>query len=535
MDDTNSAQQPDYLRPLKARWWLIAMIAVVVAAGTYKYYAGKPVFYESSTSLYMQQSGGISGTNSALDPNFLANQAVLLRTDGVAVQAARLLHYQGDPAALLGLVSAAPESGTDFLTITATTGDPVDAARVANAFAQAYISTQETNSQQTDAKTVADLQKRLAAIPRDAVHADQRTQLASEIAGVQLLMSAPTAPATQISPAPPGVAITSSAKTHALYGLALGLLIGAVLAYVLDGMNRRVKRVDDLEVLFRAPLLAKIPSAGSKACDADPRQGLKTPLAEAFRGLRSALQLRTGTTGGAPDLKTIMVVSAVAGEGKSMVVRQLALAYLEAGNRVVVVDCDLRRPDVARAFKLAPQPGLPEVLVGAVTTEEALQPIDVQSEELAPAAQARQAAHANMMLVSGSTEVPNYPPMDFSELEPAPREPQLSVMPAKSPSWNPAAIFATGRFETVLRDLRNDFDVVIIDTPPLGAVSDAASLLPLVDGVLVVSRLKLTPTRAATDLRSMLESVPHTASVGIVANDVHESRGMYGYAQAYHA
>jgi hypothetical protein len=95
MHDTNLdiAERPDYMRPLKARWWLIALIGLVAAVGTYRYYANKPVYYQASTDLYMKSTTATDllagGSGGATDPNFLANQAVLLRTPGVATMAAR--------------------------------------------------------------------------------------------------------------------------------------------------------------------------------------------------------------------------------------------------------------------------------------------------------------------------------------------------------------------------------------------------------------------------------------------------------------
>jgi Mrp family chromosome partitioning ATPase len=108
-------------------------------------------------------------------------------------------------------------------------------------------------------------------------------------------------------------------------------------------------------------------------------------------------------------------------------------------------------------------------------------------------------------------------------------------LPSGAPPWNPAPVFGTSEFESVLATLRADYDAVLIDSAPLTVVSDAAPLLPLVDGVLVVSRVKKSPISAVQELKAMFERVPHVNVVGVVANDVRERNGTYVYSRAYEA
>jgi hypothetical protein len=111
--------------------------------------------------------------------------------------------------------------------------------------------------------------------------------------------------------------------------------------------------------------------------------------------------------------------------------------------------------------------------------------------------------------------------------------PGFWAMPSSTPSWNPAAIFAGGRFEAVLQGLRNEHDIVILDTSPLAVVSDAAPLLPLVDGVLLVSRIRQTPTTAVEELKAVLAAVPDTEVIGVVVNDVRARTAQYAYAHTH--
>jgi Mrp family chromosome partitioning ATPase/capsular polysaccharide biosynthesis protein len=492
----------------------------------------------------MQGSNGAAltgGSTAQNDPTYIANQAILLHTEGVAALAARYLGYRGDPGGLLGYVAASPQAGTDFMTVNAVAPNGIDAARIANAFARAYISTQQTNGRQIIAQAIKAQQARLESLPNDASHADQRNQVASIISGLQLQQSVPTAPATQVQPAVSGAPSQSSPKSHAIYALILGLVIGAALAYALDALDRRVKRTSDIEDLYGSPVVAKVPWVAPKVTRTDPREGLQPPLSESFRALRTSLELRSrpgssanGSSNGSGSgaLRTILVASAVPGEGKSTIAQNLALAYLEAGHRVVIVDCDLRRPDLTKRFGVEPTPGLPEVLTGVASISDCLQTVHVANDGLETFVRARQGVREESMYLVASASR-----RDELALRPVAgtrsHEPELAILPSSPPTWNPAAAFTQGNVEGILRELRAEFDVVIVDSSPLAAVSDATPLLSLADGVLIVSRIKKSPIPAVREMLAVLENVPHNNVIGIVANDVRDRSGVYVYSRPY--
>jgi protein-tyrosine kinase len=221
------------------------------------------------------------------------------------------------------------------------------------------------------------------------------------------------------------------------------------------------------------------------------------------------------------SLRTILITSAGPREGKSTVVRNLALAYRESGARVAVIDTDLRRPTLDRLLPVEREPGLINVLTGAETLERALQtaPVHVEGMET---------------LIQMYSQNGNGNGHGASDLG------RLAVLTAGPTPANPPAVLAAERMRVLLRRIADHFDVVLVDTPPMLAFSDAVPLVSEADGVLVVARLGTTTSDAAKRLMTRLERIPGANILGVVANDVGKraqaqrnyAYHYYGYARA---
>ncbi len=495
---SDSLNLGDYLRPVRSRWWLVLLIAATATAATYVYYAAKPSQYSATTTLYLERA---QSDVASVDPDRDArNRAVLMRTVAVAREVARDIGYQGNPRDLLARLSVAPSVGTDFLTISTSGTDPQATAVLTNAFAHAYDKLSDSNARERARQARVDAERRLAAVPQIPETRAARQQLSQGVARLRVEENTTQSRARQLEPA-----ITPSAPTgpnprrNALFALVLSGVIAMLLAYGLEHLDRRVNRIEDVGERYGRPVLVAIPRARDGEQDSTAGLGLAASFVEPFRTLRTALQLHATepVDEETRPLGTILVTSAVVGEGKSTVARNLALAYLEAGVSVALVDADLRRPSLAADFGVRNEPGLADVLSDRRSVAQAMCVVRQSQNGAAPASGGR-SRFGLTLLSSGRL------------------------------TGDPAALLGGSELVHVLSLLRASHEVVIIDSPPLLAVSDAIALLATVDGVLLVSRLRTTPISAVEQLNDLLERVRGANILGVVANDTLEPVD-YGY------
>lgn len=509
----------DYFRPLWTHKWLVLAIVVVATAATYLYTNHKPRRYKTSTSLYLQVSDldqaleGLGGS-APVDPDRNAqNLAILLRSRAVGVEAAKRYGPGATAGSILGSVSATPSTGSDFLGITATAGSGEAAARIANSVAQAFIDVRGKVSQQKVQVAIASAQRELSTLPRTPENALTRRSLAARIRRLQGIAALPSANAQQVESASvPSVPFTPRPKRNAAFALVVSLLLAAGLAYLLERLDRRIKRVDGLVDAYALPLLVEIPHVGEPTVDAEGGVELSPALREPFRSLHVNVRLASIDR----PIRTLLVTSAVPGEGKSTVVRNLALAYREAGLRVAVIDSDLRSPDMATAFHVAERPGMTDVLVGNQTLDDALRPVGVVATAPSPAMVAVE-AHA----ASGQN----------GHSKGAAAVGTLAVLTSGPQPPNPPAVLSAERVRSLLAEVARKHDIVLIDSPPLLPVADTVPLVSAADGVVIVARMRRTTLDATARMRDLLARIPDANVLGVVANDVGKGafRGGYGY------
>jgi capsular exopolysaccharide synthesis family protein len=268
-------------------------------------------------------------------------------------------------------------------------------------------------------------------------------------------------------------------------------LLGLLLAYLLERLDRRIKSLEELEEVYELPVLARIPR--SRSFSKRGRRGRDEALtktlgfseeAEAFRALRTNLRYFNVDQ----THKSVLVVSPVSGDGKSTVARYLAITMASMGDSVVLVDADLRK----------------------------------QESGVAPAEDGLSLVLAGFELEQALTEVP----ITFDAVSQESR--MLVEMPSGPLPPNPSELLESARMRWVIGQLERRYEYVIIDSPALVTVSDALSLVPQVSGVLVVGGFEHTTRRAATDLRKQL-GLLQARPLGVVANFFSSQQSDYYY------
>lgn len=291
----------------------------------------------------------------------------------------------------------------------------------------------------------------------------------------------------------PGSPFEPNLRRSGLLGLAIGLMLGFGMALLLDYLDNRVRTKENLEgASGDLPVVGLIPTLpGWRDTKVTRVASIEEPTsgtAEAYRTLRTSIQF----LGLDQSLRTLQVTSPASREGKTTTLVNLAVALARAGRRVVVVDCDLRRPRVHQFFGLNSDVGFTSVLLGDVPLSGALQ------------------------------DVPNVEGLRILASGPVPA--------------NPSELLAGERTIEILTALQADADVVLIDSPPVLPVSDATVLATRVDGTLMVATANLTRRRQLARALELLRQV-EAVVVGTVLNRAGSGWGGYSrygsYGQQY--
>jgi tyrosine-protein kinase len=277
-------------------------------------------------------------------------------------------------------------------------------------------------------------------------------------------------------------------KLDIALGAVLGVLLGFAVALLRNRADRTVADVDELKENWRVPVLATVPNSSRvvsrRKSAASPSPDALAARFEALRHLRTSLNFIS--VDNPPD--SLVLTSSLPGEGKSTIAVALAEVVAAAGQSVVLVDGDLRQPSVGTYLGLPPRRGFTDVVLDQDLLESVL------------------AQH--------------------------PRFPIMQILLAGTPVPNPSELLSSQRAGELIRALRARADLVIIDAPPLGPVTDAAVLAVRASGTLVVVEPRAVPRRALRDTLRHLELV-NAHVLGLVANKIRGTGGMYGASEYY--
>jgi Mrp family chromosome partitioning ATPase len=524
---TETSDIREYLRPILSRWPLILVIVAIVATAAYYQANKEPKRYRASTTILLSNSSGIEsilfGAPSFGDPErFARNQAALLTSRSFAARVAERLKFRGNPAALISGLAITPATDSDFLYISSTTGNPVISARIANAYAAEFVELRKTSlvNQARTARRTAERQ-----LQGGNLSEAQAEEVQQKINRLELVEAFPQSNAEQLDKAlPPAASATASPRQQAIFAGAIALVCAIALCFGLEALDRRLRRREDVEGHYGLPVLAEVPRVRNPSPTQDGAAVVPKDIKESFRSLRTNLQLGelTGHPGNEGALRKLLVTSAITGEGKSMLVRNLAITYREAGLEVAVIDADLRAPDVARLFEVEGRNGLLDVLTGSETLGDALQSAELRTDGLDTIRLLRR-AESGVFPGNGNGNGNGY----HDETA------RVSLLTSASPPADPATVLASDRFRVLLDEIADMHDVVLIDSAPVLPVSDTVPLLSLADGVILVARLGHTTRGAARRAVDTVRRSPGARLLGVVVNDTHHGEPQHGY-EYYH-
>ncbi|MEX2275792.1 MAG: polysaccharide biosynthesis tyrosine autokinase [Actinomycetota bacterium] len=488
-----------YLQVFRNQKKAIALCVLGMVALASLYSFTRTPSYSSKATILVRPVGVSQtelGSQPLADLVSLDTEKEIASSTEVEAAAARVLRT--DPQAIQKHTSVAFPTESTILEITYSDTDPEQAAAGAKAVAEEYLNYKRDAAEAEVSslrENVTEQLKLLVDELSDAGSSEARDDALLEIriaidefiqTGASLntnpgqLLGAPVAPAQPSSP---------NHKLNIAAGLFLGLFLGIGVAFLRERTDERARTREDLEEAFAAPVLAIVPRTpgwGDKRAArlitvADPQ----SPSSEAYRSLRTAVLAMSARQG----VKTVLVTSALAGEGKSTTAANLAVSLASTGKRVVLVSADLRRPRLHQFFGLPNSRGLSDILTADDETIR-IGPRDTGIENL-------------WVFVSG----------------PIPER--------------PAELLQSRRMQDFIDECRKVSDITIIDGPPMLAVADCLAIAPYVDGIVLVADSQTTPRGAIAQSRLELDRIGATV-LGAVLNNFDPSKApsSYGY-QSY--
>jgi len=514
----------DYAAILRRRKWIIIALPVVAAISAYLVSATQSALYEATAKVLVNRTSVVSAIANVSDPavgdptRFLATQASVARSPTLADRVAKRAHVAGvTGGSLLGSSSVTPETNADILDVTVSSSNPAAAVRLANAYAVGFTRYKtELDTKQVE-RALANIRERIKTSKASPATVTQLLDSQAELETIGSLLAdntsvlKPAEGATQVRPKP---------MRRAFLGGLLGLVLGIGLAFLAEAFDRRVRSEEELEQTLHLPLLGRVPPPPRHVSDVNELVMLAEPEsleAESIRRLKTSIEFLNLDRGA----RTIMVTSAVPREGKSTTIANLGVAFARSGRRIALVDLDLRRPFLHRFFRTGVGLGMTDVLSGSEDVAAVLRPLAVPGGAFPGGPPSRNGSQSRSAKTSAPADV----------------QTTLTLLPAGSvPSTGSESLsdyLENERLSFVLDELAEQFELVLIDTPPLLSVGDAMALTARVDAVVLVLHAGIQRP-IVHELGRQLQS-SQAPALGFVLTGVPPAGEGYGDAYGYEA
>jgi polysaccharide biosynthesis transport protein len=474
----------DYAAVIWRRKWIVVLpvlLTTLVATGlslaqTPQYRASAQVLVKVPPT-----ANNLGATNEVLSPRAVENEFEAAK--GSALRSVVRETIGNGPT-----LAVSVSDGSDVFTFTATSSDAELAALAANTYAQLYIDQQRSLLIDEYSSRIAVLQDQMAAIDRGEVDESRRADFEFQLENLALSTElARTSGSLLIDEAtPPGAPFEPNTMRTAMLAMIVGLLLGLGAAFLLDYLDTSVRGEEELARVTGLPNLATIPNLPNRRATDSSRYLITrahphSPAAEAFRGLQTAVRFLELER----PLRRVLVTSSSPGEGKTTTATNLAITAARSGQRVVLVDCDLRKPQAHLFFGIPNDEGFTSVLLGESTMQQVAQVV--------PDAQA------------------------------------LAVITSGPLPPNASELLSGERARSALEALGESVDLVILDSPPVLPVADPVILAGLVDGVVLVVSAGTTDRRRLSKALSRLAQVDAPMLGTVLNRDDPDDTSEYSY------
>ncbi len=492
----NSTAIDRYGRTVLEHAWVVVLCVVIAVAAAMAYVVKAPRKYQAEAQMLVSP---VPLSDSALvalpvlhastDPTRDALTAASLMTNlQVASGVVSGLHLRETPRQLLANVTATPVGQSNLVAVQATASSAGRAQQIANEFVQQVVTTRAADLHAAIAQVIPGLKAQVARLP--ATERSGAGTVGDDLAQLQQLQGTndPTITVATLAsrPSAPSYPRTKLTLIAALLG---GLILGLGAAFGLDAIDPRIRREDQLREIFDVPVLARIPRQRRSRFHARRRK-LHRPLrpeelsfgaAEGYRTLRTILRARA-----AGDARSFLVTGCAPGDGKTTSAMGLAAALAQGGSGVILVDADFRRPSIAEVLGLDVQFGIDDLLTGAADLDDALAVTKFRSTS-------------------------------------------VGVLALRHPDPDLADLLSLNTAADLMKQLKALSDFVVIDSPPLTAVSDALPLAQIVDDVVIVVRLGSTKLSQLWELHDLLvEQKSYPAGIVLIGQPAPRAGGYYG-------
>ena len=532
LDTEMPAEQPDslreYLGVVRRHKLVVLACAFVTSLAALVYSIAQDPLYQASAAVLITSGGGagsilsdIPGLAPTNDPERLAATNVnLARLPIVARQTIKSAGLEESAVAFLGRSSVSAETDADILRFSVNDLNRGEATRLATIYARQFALYRNGLDLQAIRSTRATINRTLA---RVAQQGQSASALYSELTAAVRRLDAAEAvhgsAAVFIQPATSAPQVRPRTKRNVALGLVVGLLYGFALAFLIERLDTRVRTPAQIEAVVGLPSLGELPMPPDLSKYRRRVAMLYLPhgpYAESVRKLRANLEF--ASVDGGP--RSLMVTSAVPGEGKTTVAADLAVAFARSGKNVALCSLDAHAPGLDRSLGLDTRPGLVDVVLGHESLDRALVSISWSTHPgIEPAVTL--AAASERHAVGDVIINPSKGPV---------QEGRLNVLPFGSRKpHDPGDFVGSTSVRQLVDELAETHDLVIVDTAPLLPVSDARVVSEYVDSALIVCGLKMTRKQNLRSVRRLVSVLP-TRVFGVVVTGVPPMSGYGAYS-----